>query len=118
MTEDDRKESARGEAALPGAARRIADGYPDVWAAFTNLGKACSGAGSIDPRTHRLVKLALAIGAGLEGAVHSHARRAMAEGIAIDELRHVALLAMPTLGFSSALRALTWIDDLSSAVDG
>lgn len=113
MTTEKRERLAIAAGDLPGAAGRIASSYPEVWDAFTTLGEACSSAGSIDLRTHRLVKVALAIGAGLEGAVHSHVRRALAEGIAIEELRHLAILAMPTLGFPAALRALTWIEDLT-----
>lgn len=58
------------------------------------------------------VETALAIGANSEGAVHSHARRALEEGLDRDMLRHVALLAIPTLGFPAAMRALSWIDDV------
>ena len=101
------------EGELPSAAKWIADDYPDLWDAFTALGKASSVVGPLDGKTLRLVKIALAVGAGLEGAVPSHVRRALAEGIAADEIKHVALLTMPTLGFPSALRALSWIDDLT-----
>ena len=59
------------------------------------------------------MKLALAIGAGSEGAVHSHVRRALAEDASIDELEHVALLAIPTLGFPRAVAVLTWIEDIT-----
>jgi alkylhydroperoxidase/carboxymuconolactone decarboxylase family protein YurZ len=68
----------------------------------------------LDPKTRRLIKLALAIGGSMEGAVHSHVRRAVAEGIAREELHHVMLLAIPTLGFPAAVKAMTWIDDILS----
>jgi alkylhydroperoxidase/carboxymuconolactone decarboxylase family protein YurZ len=87
--------------------------YPDIWNAFAALGQACSEAGAIEGHTLRLVKLALAIGAVSEGAVHSHTRRALAEGISKDELKQVALLAIPTLGFPQGVRALTWIEDIT-----
>jgi alkylhydroperoxidase/carboxymuconolactone decarboxylase family protein YurZ len=45
-----------------------------------------------------------------EVAVHSHTRRALAEGISKDELKQVALLAIPTLGFPQGVKALTWIE--------
>lgn len=64
-------------------------------------------------RARRLVKLALAIGAGSEGAVHSHARRALAEGLTRDEIKHTALLAITTLGFPQAIAALSWIEDIT-----
>lgn len=84
-----------------------------MWKAFTALGEASSKAGPIDAATLRLVKIALAIGAGLEGAVHSHTRRAVAEGVAADAIRHIALAAIPTLGFPAALRALSWVEDIT-----
>ena len=63
-------------------------------------------------KTRRLVKVALAIGCSSEGAVHSHVRRAVSEGIKADELRHVVLLAIPTLGLPAAVKALTWMNDV------
>ncbi len=100
---------------LPAGASKIAQRYPEIWKALSGLGKACSEAGPLDGRTARLVKLALAIGAVSEGAVHSHTRRALAEGISGEELQQVALLAITTLGFPQGVKALTWIDDLLGA---
>ena len=98
---------------LPAGASRVAERHAAVWQAYERLGAACSEAGSMDGRTRRLVKLALAIGAASEGAVHSHVRRALAEGVSVEELEHVALLAIPTLGFPRAVAALTWIEDVT-----
>ena len=70
---------------LPSGAGNVARNYPAVWQAYSALGKACSCAGPIDSRTVRLLKLALAIGASSEGAVHSHTRRAVEEGISAAE---------------------------------
>lgn len=97
---------------LPGRAGRIAKENPELWKAYQSLGKACYEAGPLDERTRRLVKLALAVGTGSEGAVHSQTRRAVTEGFSADELRHVAFLAIPTLGFAKAVAALTWIEDI------
>ena len=98
---------------LPSAAGDIARTHPAIWKAYSALGKASAEAGPVEGATLRLVKLALAVGASLEGAVHSHARRAMAEGISKDALEQVALLAIPTLGFPHGARALTWIKDVT-----
>lgn len=98
---------------LPSGAAEVARTYPQVWEAYAALGQACAEAGPLDGRTLRLVKLALAIGASSEGAVHSHARRAVAEGVSKEELRQVALLAIPTLGFPQGVKALTWIEDIT-----
>ena len=98
---------------LPAGATRIANGFPDVWKSYAGLGEACAEAGPVDERTRRLIKLALALAAGSEGATHSHARRALAEGIEPAALRHVAVLAIPTLGLPAAVKGLTWIDDVA-----
>lgn len=98
---------------LPAAAGHVADKYPEIWKTYLALGKSASDAGPLDARVRRLVKLALAIGAGSEGAVHSHARRALAEGLTRDEIKHTALLAITTLGFPQAVAALSWIEDIT-----
>jgi alkylhydroperoxidase/carboxymuconolactone decarboxylase family protein YurZ len=98
---------------LPSAAGDVAKRHPALWKAYAALGKTVSEAGPLDGRARRLVKLALAIGAGSEGAVHSHTRRALVEGLSPDELKHVALLAVTTLGFPQAIAALSWIEDVT-----
>ena len=98
---------------LASGARELTKRYPGVWEAFSALGAACADAGPVDARTAWLVKLALAIGASSEGAVHYQCRRALSEGVSGEELKHVALLAIPTLGFPKAVRVLTWIEDIT-----
>ncbi len=85
--------------------------YPKVWKAFSALGDSCHEAGPLDEKSRRLAKLALAIGAGLEGATHSAARNALAAGVAPAELQHVAVLGISTLGFPASMRAMSWIAD-------
>jgi len=99
---------------LPGAAGAIAEHYPDVWQAYQALGEASANAGPLSDREKRLVKLALAVGAGSEGAVHSHARRGGNEGVSQDDMLHVAMLAIGTLGFPQAVAAKTWIEDVTA----
>jgi alkylhydroperoxidase/carboxymuconolactone decarboxylase family protein YurZ len=100
---------------LPSGAGKVARTYPAVWQAFAELGQACAEAGPIEGRTLRLIKLAIAIGALSEGAVHSHTRRALDEGLTTEEIKQVALLAIPTLGFPQGVKALTWIEDLTDS---
>ncbi len=96
---------------LPSVPGRLASQHPDVWDAYSELGEACSAAGPIDDETKRLVKLALAVGAQSEGAVHSHTRRGLDEGLDPEALEHVGVLAIPTLGFPEAMAGLSWIED-------
>jgi alkylhydroperoxidase/carboxymuconolactone decarboxylase family protein YurZ len=102
-------------AKLPAAARHMALEYPDLWGAFERLGEAASRAGPLEPRTRRLIHLALAIAADSEGATHSHVRRATAEGISSEELEHVAVLAITTTGWSQAMKGLAWVRDITRA---
>ena len=96
---------------LPESIDRFEDSYPEVWEAFMKIGDECHKAGPLDEKTRRLVKLALAIGAGLEGGAHSAVRNAKAAGVTVDEMRHVAVLSITTLGLPAAMRGLSWIDD-------
>lgn len=97
---------------LPGAYGGLGRKHPEVMRAYAALGAACAEAGPLTPRERRLVKLALAIGAGSEGATHSHARRALEEGLDADAARQVALLAIGALGLPRAVAGLTWIEDI------
>jgi 4-carboxymuconolactone decarboxylase len=86
--------------------------YPTVSSALDGLGETVDAAGPLDERTARLVKLGLAIGATADGAVRSNARKALAAGASPDEVRHVALLAITTCGFPTAIAGLGWVDDV------
>ena|ERR1051326_514936 len=97
---------------LPSGAQRLANRHPDIWTAYQKLGAACAEAGPLDAKTRRLVKLALAVASQSEGAVHSHSRRSAHEDISKDELLHVALLAIPSIGLAKAVAAMTWIEDV------
>ena len=96
---------------LPKAVNHFRKRHPRVWKAFNDLGELCHESGPLDERSRRLVKLALSIGAGLEGATHSAVRNALETGISHDEIEHVAVLAISTLGLPAATRAMTWIGD-------
>lgn len=98
---------------LPESVERFEDSHPAVWEAFMKLGDECHKAGPLDEKTRRLVKIALAIGAGLEGGTHSAVRNAKSAGVTVDEMRHIAVLAITTLGFPAAMRGLSWIEDSS-----
>jgi len=99
---------------LPDVYRRIADRHPAVIDHLGSLGREIEQSGPLDERTRRLVKLAIAVGAEAQGAVRSNARKALAAGAAIDELHHVALLAITTAGFPTAVAAMGWIDEVTS----
>lgn len=103
---------------LPGIAGRAAAEQPELWQALQELGARASAAGPLDPRTRRLVNLALAVASGSEGATHSHVRRALAEGLTAREVEHVAWLAVTTLGWPQAIKGLAWIRDVTGETTG
>ncbi len=104
--------SQRTSLRTPGAYQRFGDEHPTVLARYEALGLACAAAGPLDARTIALCKLALSFGAGLEGAAHSHCRKALEAGCTADELMHLAILGAPTIGFPSMMRNRGWVEDV------
>lgn len=97
---------------LPKFLQKVIKKYPRVWASYENLGSTLSDIKGIDRRQQQLVKLGISIGAGQEGAVHSHVRRCKSAGFTDEEIYHTALLAVTTIGWPSAIATLSWIDDI------
>lgn len=98
---------------LGATADRIARSYPDVWKAYQQLGEAIGAAGPLGARTRRLVHLAYAMAAESPGAVHSHVRRGLAEGISPDEMAQTAVLSATTLGWPKAVHSLILVADIT-----
>lgn len=97
---------------LPEPFRRFERENAAVVKAYEALGEACAKAGPLDARTRELVKLGMAIGGRLEGAVHSHTRRALEAGATPEQIRHVVALAAPTVGFPTTVAAFTWVEEV------
>jgi 4-carboxymuconolactone decarboxylase len=85
--------------------------YPRLGEAWDAI-HAAEADGPLDPRTVRLVKLGVAIGALKEGAVHAAARKALAAGASPDELEQVVALAAGTVGLPSTVAAFSWVRDV------
>jgi 4-carboxymuconolactone decarboxylase len=97
---------------LPKRYKKFHNDYPDAAKAYESLGEAVHKAGPLDDKTRSLIKLAISTGARLEGAVHSHTRKAMKAGATTDEIHHTVLLALPTIGLPSTMAAFSWVDDI------
>jgi len=97
---------------LPNIYKEFQRQFPEIAKAYDELALKCHGWGPLDAKTRRLVKLGTAIGLSSEGAVRSHARRALEEGATTDELRHTVLLAFTTAGFPTMIAALKWVDEV------
>lgn len=98
--------------AIPKRYLKFQEDYPKVADAYEAMGDAVHSAGPLDDKTRALIKLAISTGARLEGAVHSHTRKAIAAGLSADEIRQAVLLALPTIGLPSTMAAMSWVDDI------
>ncbi|WP_433386069.1 carboxymuconolactone decarboxylase family protein [Micromonospora sp. KLBMP9576] len=100
---------------LPGIYQQFLDRFPDVADAQGNLARTIRESNPFDDKTDRLIKLAMAVGAEAEGAVRSNVRKALQHDATLDEIRAVALAAITTCGFPTAIAALRWIEEVAEA---
>ncbi len=99
---------------LPKKFKDFMEEHPAIATAYESLGTAVHAGGPLDDKTRALIKLGISTGARLEGALHSHARKALEAGVTKDEMRHAIILAIPTIGLPSTMAALTWLEDIIS----
>ena len=96
----------------PGPFRKFVEKYPECGMTYEALAAASREAAGFAEKDAELLKLALAMGSRLEGAVHSHARRALESGATPQEVRGVALLGLTTLGLPHSMMGTSWIEDV------
>src|SRR4030088_1248355 len=97
---------------IPARYQHFQKNYSAVMQAVQALGEAAQSAGPLDSKTRALVKLAIAVGAMREGGGHRHTRRALGVDCTPDQLRHVGVLAITTIGFPSTMAAMSWVEDI------
>ncbi len=97
---------------LPKSYQQMHNSNPQLMQAYEAFGQAAREAGPLTDREVSLVKLAISLGAALEGASHSHCRKALEAGCTAADLRHVAILSAPTIGFPAMMRAKSWVEDV------
>jgi 4-carboxymuconolactone decarboxylase len=100
---------------LPDVYQEFEAHFPELGRAYDALAVKIHEWGPLDVKTRHLVKLGVAMGLHSEGAVRSHARRGLAEGLKPDEIYHAVLLAFTTAGFPSMIAALKWVDEVIAA---
>lgn len=86
--------------------------HPALMNAVEALGAAAMNAGPLDEKTRHLVQLGAAAALRSEGAVHSHARRALEAGATPEEIRHAVIMLTSTIGFPTIVAAMSWLDDV------
>ncbi|MGQ9571784.1 MAG: carboxymuconolactone decarboxylase family protein [Dehalococcoidia bacterium] len=94
---------------LPRTFQKFSQDYPKVHEAYEALAKATHESGPLDEHTRQLVKLAISVGARLEGAVRSHTWQAREAGVTEAEIDHVVLLSLTTIGLPSMAAARRWV---------
>lgn len=72
---------------LPKRFKKFQNDFPEVAKAYEDLGTAVHKSGPLNEKIRALVKLAISTGAGLEGAVHSHTRKAVETGCTKAEIK-------------------------------
>lgn len=96
---------------LPKNFRNMTERHPEYMQAVSALGKAVRAAGPLDEKAVNLIQMAAAAALRMEGAVHSHARRAAEAGADAEELRHALIVLTSTIGFPAVAAAMSWIEE-------
>ncbi len=91
---------------------KMKERHPQLLDAVDALGVPAAKAGPLSDKARQFVQLAAAAAIRSEGAVHSHARRAVEAGASAEEIRHAILLLTSTIGFPTVVAAMTWADDV------
>ncbi len=97
---------------LPNMFLAIRERHKNFFEALETLGKTLKEEGPLDEKSAQLIQLAAAASIRSEGAVHSHARRAIKAGANPDEIYHAIILLTSTIGFPTVAAALSWVDDV------
>lgn len=85
--------------------------YPQVAGKYEELGDAVHGLGPLNDRDRALIKLAISGSHLYNSAFKAHIRKAVASGITRDEIEHLVLLFLPTVGFPSMMAAMGILDE-------
>lgn len=91
---------------------RVKEEFPEYISAVEGLGQAAKMESSLDEKSIQLIQLAASVAIRSEGAVHSHARRALEAGVTAEEIKRSVLLLTSTIGFPLVMAGLTWINDI------
>lgn len=95
---------------VPRTYQRFTERFPAVARAHEAVGKAGDD-GPLDRKAVELIKLGISVGAGLESATKSHARRAVQHGATREEVEQAVALAVNPVGFPRAVMAWQWVTE-------
>ncbi|MCC6994640.1 MAG: carboxymuconolactone decarboxylase family protein [Deltaproteobacteria bacterium] len=93
---------------IPAAFKEFGARFPELARAHESVARAVDAAGPLDGRTRALIKIGMCLGAGLESALKSHVRRALAAGASEAEIEQAIVLGMNACGFPRTVAAWSW----------
>jgi AhpD family alkylhydroperoxidase len=79
---------------LRGPALQLRELVPDVWRAYSDLGRAAMGDGALPAKFKELIALAIAVSRECDGCVASHARGAARRGASREEVAETMAVAI------------------------
>ena len=85
--------------------------YPQVADQYEAMGDAVHGQGPLSDRDRALIKLAISGSHLYSSAFKAHIRKALASGISRQEIEHLVLLFLPTVGFPTMMAALGIVEE-------
>lgn len=97
---------------LPEHFQKFRTAHPAIWERYESLAATCHTEGPLGERDRELVKFGVAVGLSSEGAVKSHARKALEAGVTAEELEHAIVLALTTAGFPAMAAAREWLAEV------
>ncbi len=80
--------------------------YPLIAGKYEELGDAVHDLGPLTERDRALIKMAISGSHLYRSAFKAHIRKAIASGISREEIEHLVLLFLPTVGFPTMMAAM------------
>lgn len=85
--------------------------YQKVAGKYEELGDAVHELGPLNDRDRALIKLAISGSHLYSSAFKAHIRKALASGISREEIEHLVLLFLPTVGFPTMMAAMGIVEE-------
>lgn len=95
----------------PDSYMRFINRYPKLDAAWQAI-REQGNEGPLDERMQRLIRVAIAIGSANRGAVLTGVKKALAVGVAPEEIEQVVALAAGNIGLPATATAYGWVREV------
>ena len=89
--------------------KHFSEQYPQIYRALEVLETKCQDGKHLDPKMLLLIKLAVTAGLYFENTVKAHTAKALAMGIAEEQIEEAILSNLSTVGYPKTVSALNWV---------